>query len=97
MAGENDFGQMSREDGYQVGHFGKDVIADIGGHAGKWYRIDVLTAAAFTAVTDESLRSGVLTGHSWPAGFTLFGKFTSIQLASGSIVAYRAQSWVAPT
>lgn len=50
-----------------------------------WGAIDILTDTVFTSLT------GTMTGYAgvtYPAGKILYGRFTALQLASGSVIAY---------
>lgn len=69
------------------GHYGHDVFADTAAHNGKWGSFTALTDSVITATAAANSTS--LAGRTVPAGTTIFGHFTSIQLASGSIVAYK--------
>lgn len=61
------------------------ILSDIAAYTGTWEAITILSDAVFTLLT------GSVTGYASitiPAGVTLFGSFTAITLASGSVVAY---------
>lgn len=56
-----------------------------------FFRIDVIAAAVFTTLTSDASapQSGDAVGAtSFPALFSLYGKFTTFTLASGKVVAY---------
>jgi hypothetical protein len=60
------------------------TISDTAAHTGTWTSIQIVSAAVFTLLT------GTNTGYatiSYPAGLTLYGNFTAITLASGTVVA----------
>lgn len=65
---------------------GSEVIANTTLRNGSWSSIVMMTATTFTTLTGN--HSG-WSGVSYPAGFVLNGVFSQIQLASGSIVAYK--------
>lgn len=61
------------------------TISDTSAKTGTWSAVQVLSDAVFTLFT------GSITGYAtvtYPAGTTLYGNFTAITLASGSVVAY---------
>ena len=56
-----------------------------------FFRMDVISAAVFTTLTSDA--SSAQTGDavsttSFPVNFSLYGKFTTITLSSGKVVAY---------
>lgn len=65
---------------------GGEVIADTAAHTGTFHKIHAIGATQFTAVSGNV--SG-LAGVTIPAQFEITGTFTSITLASGSVIAYR--------
>jgi len=69
-----------------LGQNGSQVIADTNATTGDWFCIDVLVACVFTTLTGN-LTPGAT---SFPAGTKIFGRFTAITLASGTIIAYKA-------
>ena len=83
-----------------VPDFGGDYFADTNLHtlntAGQlatnnqtgWAQVQVITTAVFNAATQVNITG--LAGVSIPAGTILRGIFASIQLTSGSVIAYRA-------
>jgi len=69
---------------------GSTFFNDTTSRTGTWYCIQTLAATVFTTLTD-STRGGTSVGSfSFPAGTTFFGNFTTIQLASGTCIAYTA-------
>jgi len=64
---------------------GGQVITGTGVTTGNWTEIRVLTAAVFTTLTGNLTNVG---STSFPAGTILSVRFTTITLASGSVVAY---------
>ena len=73
-----------------LGEKGADVIADTDAHSGNWFAISMIVATVIAAWTPQYTVYGTLATITWPSGFLLFGNFSSIQLTSGSVVAYRA-------
>jgi hypothetical protein len=64
---------------------GAQVISNTTAVTGNFYALQVITNAVFTNIT------GNVTGYAtttFPAGFVLYVDATSVQLASGSVVAY---------
>lgn len=59
---------------------------------GNWYAIQVLTNATFTTLSFSSngWTGDSISGYAFPAGTTIFGNFSTIKLASGSVIAYTA-------
>ena len=70
----------------ELGQYGVDVIADTNTHTGNWFCIEVQAAAVLNALTSNwsAAPSGTL-----PVGAKLYGHFTSIDLTSGVVWAYR--------
>lgn len=66
---------------------GGQVIANTTSVDGTWTEIRVLTTCVFTTLTGNIANVG---STSFPAGTILNGRFTTIRLASGSVVAYHA-------
>lgn len=72
-----------------AGEFGGDFYANTTVRTGQtWCAVQVITAAVFTTLTGTLNNS--IAGVSFPAGTIIYGRFTTITLASGSVVAYRA-------
>lgn len=73
---------------------GGKYIADTATHTGNWRAITALEAAvaALTVSDDQSDMGGFIQGTlsavPIPAGCTIYGSFTSIDLASGKVLAY---------
>ena len=65
---------------------GSELISDTAVHNGAYTSIAMRTDTVFTALTGNHTGWA---GATYPAGFVLNGAFSSIQLASGSVVAYR--------
>lgn len=69
---------------------GGSVITDTSTHTGRWVALQAMgagcTLAAGTASADLT---GTLTGLVVPAGATLQGRFTAIQLSAGAAVLYQ--------
>ena len=64
---------------------GGTIFSDTASHSGNWFRIEALSAATFTTLT------GNVTGiasNTLPAGSSLYGSFTVVELAGGAVVAY---------
>lgn len=68
---------------------GIEIVTGTGsGSAGPWFKIHVLVAANFSALTITN-STGTLTGIAYPAGTEIYGNITAITLASGTIMAYK--------
>ena len=67
---------------------GGTLITGTDAITGNWSGITALTDCQFTAATTANL-AGNWAGVQIKAGTTVHGRFTSIQLASGTAVAYR--------
>lgn len=66
---------------------GADFFNDTNTHTGKWFKIYVTASATFNAVISNW--SSFPTAIAFAAGTEFYGQFTSIDLTSGSIIAYR--------
>ena len=79
------------------GMMGADFITGTGVHAPTtpehYLAIQVISDAVFTSLVTAGPAWGgdAISITVFPAGVTFFGKFTSIQLASGVVIAYKAQ------
>jgi hypothetical protein len=71
---------------------GGDIVADTTAMTGNWYRIDILEATVFTALTASPALAvtGGIANATFPAGLTIHGGFTAFELASGAVLAYDA-------
>lgn len=72
---------------------GKTIITDANAHTPAtgheaWCSIYALTATVLASVADGAADATPITALSLPAGQTLKGYFTSIQLTSGSVIAH---------
>ena len=72
-------------------HSGAQYIGGTVAHAGEWSAIQAVTDTKFhtltgnvTGLANTTLGSAITV----PAGLTIFGAFTAIQLHSGSVIAY---------
>ncbi|MES2685534.1 MAG: hypothetical protein V4706_01865 [Pseudomonadota bacterium] len=66
---------------------GVSVVTPPGG-ATHFTSITILADAQFAVLTDSSEVGDGTTGITYPAGLTIFGKFTTFTLASGKVRAY---------
>lgn len=82
-----------------LGQYGANWIDDTGAYTGDWCVITALTNTVFaspTRATSFFINGGAqnvaanLAGKSLAQGLSLFGRFSNIQLTSGSVIAYRA-------
>ena len=76
------------------GEGGSDFLVTAATYTGTWEAITALAAAVITVTGGNQAVDGVVsstyTSLPLPAGATIFGRFTSIALASGKVIAYRA-------
>jgi hypothetical protein len=84
---------MDRFDKQQLGESGVIYIVTSWAIAVDIFKITTLTDTVFSALTNtlatgDSIASG---GITIPAGTDLYGKFTSIRLASGAVAAYKSE------
>lgn len=66
---------------------GSDYYSDTNAHAGLWKEIYACEDSVAALVSSDM--SGTLSAVNLTAGTSIEGTFTSITLASGSVVAYR--------
>jgi len=67
-----------------------DTTARTPGTGNFWIALIVLTDAVFTLLTnDVGLDGNAITGVTFPKGSLIYGRFTAITLASGSLWALR--------
>jgi len=72
---------------FDSGGNGGIVISDTSAHTGNFYAFQVVTAATLnTNGTVGNLTNA--NGVSFPVGMIVYGVFTSLQLVSGSVIAY---------
>ena len=69
---------------------GSTLFDDTTSRDGNWSAITILEATVFATLTDTT-RDGTsaITGVTFPAGLTIYGNFTVIDLTSGSVIAYK--------
>jgi len=70
----------------EFGQNGGDYIADTTATAGNWKVVKCITACSFTALTCSE--GDNFDGVALAAGDVIYGPFTNITLASGSVIAY---------
>ena len=80
-----------------LGQLGAIFIDDIAEHTGDWCVITALTDATFTDLVTSTISlngavPGSLGGKVLGKGLSLFGRFSTIELTSGSVIAYNALS-----
>ena len=78
-----------------LGGKGFDFISDTNEHAAPKGTVYIALQVLYDAIiasceTDEGAEiDGNFAGESLPAGFILYGRYTSIKLASGKVIAYK--------
>lgn len=79
---------------FGYGQYDHDVITDTAEHTGLWYKILVVANAGLTALVDNKANSTTAYDTlTLPAGAEFYGEFTTIQLSSGSVVAYKGPGY----
>lgn len=83
--------RLNALDGLNVGlgRAGSTFINTSGAKTGSWAFILVIADAVFTTLTDANRDGDAVSTTSFAAGTLLFGTFTAITLASGSVIAYK--------
>jgi hypothetical protein len=75
------------------GMMGADFISTGGVHtptpAEFYLAVQIITDTVFTALTASPVWGGDAISGTFPAGITIFGHFTSLQLTSGAVIAYK--------
>jgi len=74
----------------QIGAYGSTYINDTAANTGTWFCIIPNTDAVFTTLTDATRDGDALGAGVFPAGYPIYGAFTAITLASGSVMAYKS-------
>lgn len=69
-----------------MGGYGLDSIT--GNETGDWFAFTVIGSAAAT-VTTASPSGDALSSATIPVGVTVYGNFTTINVSSGTVLAYR--------
>lgn len=81
----------------QMGQRGADWFDNTSVRTGDWSIITALTDVVFTTLTSDDntpfglngTAPGVFSAKTLPKGATMFGRFTTITLTSGTLIAYR--------
>ena len=81
-----------------LGQAGAKFISDTAEHTGSFVAITMLEDTVFATLTPSDTSNGYGVGASYngntmgsetlPAGVTIFGKWTTVDLASGLVIAY---------
>ena len=78
-----------------LGQLGSIFIDDTASHSGDWGVIYCVAACTFTTLTSGKLANGTdvcmigtLTGIALSAGMHIAGRFSTIKLATGKVIAY---------
>ena len=74
-----------------MGHQGFALVTNTSLQSAGYIAIQIVSAAVFTSISGTGI-SGTWTATTIPAGFTIVGKISSFQLASGSVIAYLARA-----
>jgi len=76
------------------GQNGFNVVTNTAAHTGDFSAITILTDTVFASITGNNIQlhgtssTDALDSITIPAGVTIFGKISALQLASGSVIAY---------
>jgi hypothetical protein len=88
---------MMRDNDVEFGQLGMDWITDATPVTGDWVAITSIGAvdAVFTVLTPTSRcrvngANANLNGRTLPVGRTIYGRFSTITLSAGAVVAYKA-------
>ena len=80
-----------------LGQLGAKFISDTAAHTGTFVAITTLEETVFAALTPEDINNGygvgsyngnTMASEAIPAGITFFGRWTTVDLTSGLIIAY---------
>lgn len=71
------------------GAYGSTFISDTSVHNGSWSAIFMVEATVFNVLTDATRDGNAIAAESFPVGSTIYGNFTSIDLTSGAVIAYK--------
>ncbi len=69
------------------GELGGIYITDTNAHTGDFDAITALETAVIAELISSNI-TGTLTSVPLPAGVTIYGRFSSVDLASGKVIAY---------
>jgi hypothetical protein len=81
--------KMAMNQEQSMGKHGFNFYSDTSAHAGTFCAIQACEDTIIASVTGENISA---TNITIPAGFLMMGHVTSIQLTSGSILAYKSTS-----
>lgn len=74
-----------------MGHQGFTLVTTTAAQSSGYIALQIVSAAVFTSISGTGI-TGTWSGTTIPAGFTIVGKISSFQLASGSVIAYFARA-----
>lgn len=83
--------QFDKLESSRQGRLGASVFTDTGAHAGKFGEIQAIEDTTFTAIVGTGWVGATFGGKTLKSGQSIKGYFTSITLATGSVVAYNAE------
>ena len=72
-----------------LGQNGSTCFDDTISRTDNWFAIQIVEDVIFTTLTDTTRDGAVVTGMTLSAGIVIYGRFTTIELASGSCIAYK--------
>ncbi len=76
----------------RLGESGGDIITDTTAMTGAWFAIQFLEESTITTLTSSSIDvTGAIGDVTFLGGTLIFGDFTAITLATGSVLAYRSK------
>jgi hypothetical protein len=77
-------------DATSLGQFGNEVIGNGQSATGNFAAIQALSTTSLSSVVDQaSGEMNLLAGVSLPAGTILYGRFTTVGVTTGLVVAYK--------
>lgn len=76
-------------DATSLGQFGNEVIGNGQSASGSFAAIQVLATSSLGTITDAVGEMNLLAGVSLPAGTILYGRFTTVAVTTGLVVAYK--------
>ena len=88
-------GESRRTEIMSIGYQGSTLITDTEVHNGEWSKVVPYEATVFTTLTDASRNQiaseggNAIAGESFPALMEITGRFSTITLASGAVIAYK--------
>ena len=85
-------------DSCSMAFYGSDIVSNTTNYTGDWCSLTALTDTVFTVASCSTISINGVVPANWStvaitAGRTLFGRWTSVTLASGSVYLVRATAY----